>query len=154
MNDKPSLQPDLAVGEALRTIARTILADARAAIEDPARPDAEAVHRFRREMKRWRAFLRLLRPFLDDGEDLRIEARNLARALGGARNAQSALDAINDLAGSELKLSNQSLRTLRSRIEQIRRTAETTALTGDMRVQITQALDRAMTAVEHWPFIT
>src|SRR2546423_14231134 len=98
MIDKPALQPDLAVGEALRAVAHDILSEARAAIDDPTRPDPVAVHDFRREMKRWRALLRLLQPFLgEDGLRLRSQARDLARALGGARDAPAALDALADL---------------------------------------------------------
>ena len=152
MADKPSLQPDLAVGEALRAVARDILDDARAAIEDPANTDADAVHQFRREMKRWRALLRLLRPVLGaDGELLQTEARDLARALGGARDAQSALDGIADIAGHGLPLSERSLATVRGRIEHIRQSAETTTLTGDMRIRLTQMLDQALAAVKLWP---
>jgi len=69
MSDRPALRPSVAVGEALRGVAHDILAEARAAIEDPARSEAEAVHDFRRAMKRWRALLRLLAPFL--GPDAR-----------------------------------------------------------------------------------
>ena len=58
MNERPALRPSVAVGEALRGVARDILAEARAAIEDPAKSDADAVHDFRRAMKRWRALLR------------------------------------------------------------------------------------------------
>ena len=152
MNDKPSLRPDLAVGEALRAVAKDILAVARATTEDPARSDAEAVHDFRREMKRWRALLRLLAPYLGaDGERLRREARDLARALGGARDAQSALDALDDLAGHGLNWSAQSLKRVRGRVEEIKQAAETTTLTADTRARITQALDQAQAAVELWP---
>jgi CHAD domain-containing protein len=152
MNKKPFLQPDLAVDEALRAMARAILSDARAAIEDPTRSSAQAVHDFRRQMKRWRALLRLLRPFLGaDGEALRVEARDLARELGGARDAQSALDALADLESHGLDLSKRSLATVRSRIDQIRQAAESTTLTADMRVRLAQALDHALAAVEAWP---
>ena len=152
MSDKPALQPDLAMGEALRAVARDILIEARAAIEDPARTDAQAVHDFRREMKRWRAFLRLLDPFLgDDGQRLRGEARDLARALGGARDAQSALDALADLAKQGSALSPRSLAAVRGRIEEIRQAAEDTTLTGEMRLRLMQALDQAGAAVESWP---
>jgi len=152
MNDQPSLQPDLPVGEALGAVARDILAEARATISDPSRSDAEAVHDFRRQMKRWRALLRLLEPFL--GEEivtLRTEARDLARALGGARDAQSALDALDDLAGHGLDFTKQSLATVRARIEELKEAAETTTLTADMRLRLTQALDQALAAVEQWP---
>jgi CHAD domain-containing protein len=151
MSDEPSLQPDVAVDEALRSTARAILADARAAIADPKQPTAEAVHDFRRHMKRWRALLRLLGPILGtDGKALRDEARDLARALGGARDAQSALDALSDLSGHG-DLSQRSLATLRSRIEVLRQSAETNTLNADMRMRVTRALDRATTSIELWP---
>src|SRR5262244_3174336 len=150
MQEKPALRPSVTVGEALRGVAGDVLADARAAIEDPAQSDAEAVHDFRRAMKRWRALLRLLDPFLaEDGEKLRDDARDLARALGGARDAQSALDALADLNG--LALSKRSLATMRGRIEQLREAAETTTLTADMRLRVTRSLDQALGAVEQWP---
>ena len=57
MNERPALRPGVAVGEALRAVAGDILAEAHAAINDPAKSDAEAVHDFRRAMKRWRALL-------------------------------------------------------------------------------------------------
>src|ERR1700736_477780 len=155
MSEKPALEPGLAVGEALRAVARDILGEARAAVEDPAHSDAVAVHEFRRAMKRWRALLRMLAPFLvDDGRRLRIEARDLARSLGGARDGQSALDALDDLAKHGLTLSARSLATMRGRIEALRQTAETDVLTADMRLRLAGTLDRADNAVAHWPLHT
>jgi CHAD domain-containing protein len=102
-------------------------------------------------MKRWRALLRLLGPILGaDARTLRDEARDLARALGGARDAQSALDALSDLAGHG-DLSQRLLATLRSRIDERRRSAETSTLNGDMRLRLTRALDKATISVELWP---
>jgi len=101
-------------------------------------------------MKRWRALLRLLGPFLGaDGKQLRNEARDLARALGGARDAQSALDALADLEG--LDLSKRSLATLRGQIDELRHAAETNTLTADMRLKVMRSLDQAPGAVEQWP---
>src|SRR5688572_10126944 len=98
MNDKPALRPDFAVGETLREVARTILTDARAAIESPDNSDAVAVHHFRREMKHWRALLRLLDPYLGpESKGLQTTARDIARDLAGARDLQTALDALDDL---------------------------------------------------------
>jgi CHAD domain-containing protein len=155
MSEKPALQPGLAVGEALRAVARDILGEARAAIEDPANSDAVAVHEFRRAMKRWRALLRLLEPFLeDDGRRLRNEARDLARSLGGARDGQSALDALDDLAKHGLTFSARSLATVRGRIEALRQTAETDVLTGDMRLRLIGTLAQADGVVERWPLHT
>jgi CHAD domain-containing protein len=154
MNERPALRPSVAVGEALRGVARDILAEARAAIENPAKSDAEAVHDFRRAMKRWRALLRLIEPFLGaEARQLRDEARDLARALTGARNAQSALDALADLEKHGLVLSPRSIAGLRRRIEEIRRSAETT-LNGDLRLRLASALDQASAVVERWPLHT
>jgi CHAD domain-containing protein len=151
MDDRPALRSDVAVGEALRGVARDVLAEARTAITDPAKPDAEAVHDFRRAMKRWRAMLRLLEPFVGyEARTLRDEARDLARALTGARNAQSALDALADLAKHELALSPRSIAGLKHRIEAVRTAAETT-LGGEMRARLAAALDAAETLVERWP---
>jgi CHAD domain-containing protein len=152
MDDRPALQVDVAVGEALRAVARDILAEARTAIADPDKSDAEAVHDFRRAMKRWRALLRLFEPFVgDEARRLRDEARDLARALTGARDAQSALDALADLEKHGLALSSRSIKALRQRIEEIRRAAETTLLNADMRLRLGSALDHAETVVERWP---
>jgi CHAD domain-containing protein len=154
MNERPALRPSVAVGEALRGVARDILAQARAAIANPANSDAEAVHDFRRAMKRWRALLRLVEPFVGaEARQLRDGARDLAGALTGARNAQSALDAVADLEKHGLALSPRSIAGLRRRIEEIRRSAETT-LNGDMRVRLASALDQASTVVERWPLHT
>jgi CHAD domain-containing protein len=152
MSDKPALQPGLAVGEALRAVAHDILHEARTALEDPSHTDAVAVHEFRRAMKRWRSLLRLLDPFLEEsGRRLRNEARDLARALGGARDAQSALDALEDLAGHGLPFSKRSLANVRGRIEALRQAAETNVLTEDMRARLGNALSQAEVAVERWP---
>ena len=151
MNEAPALRLDVAVGEALGAVARDILAVARAAIENPGKSEAEAVHDFRRAMKRWRALLRLFEPFVGpDGRRLRDEARDLARGLSGARDAQSALDALADLDKHGLSLPPRSVAGLRQRIEQIRRSAET-SLNADMRLRLASALDRAEATVERWP---
>src|SRR5260370_25472391 len=154
MQEKPALRPSVAVGEALRGVARDILAEARAAIEDSTKSDADGVHDFRRAMKRWRALLRLVEPFLgEEARRLRDEARDLAHALTGARNAQSALDALVDLEKHGLALSARSIAGLRQRIDGIREAAETT-LNADMRLRLGSALDQAAIVVERWPLHT
>ena len=152
MSEKPALRPDLAVGEALRGVAHAILADARTAIESPDNSDAVAVHEFRREMKHWRALLRLLDPFLGkESEDLHTAARDLARDLGGARDPQSALDALADLVEHDLPLPERSIKTMRHRIDDLRTAGEMNALTSDMRLRIAGALADAEVAVNRWP---
>jgi CHAD domain-containing protein len=153
MDDRPALTSDQnrTVGETSRAAARDCLAEARAAIVDDAKSEAEAVHDFRRAMKRWRALLRLLEPFVEpEARRLRDQARDLARGLSGARDGQSALDALADLEKHDLALSAASLARLRRRIEDIRRAAETT-LNADMRLRLGAALDEAEAAVADWP---
>jgi CHAD domain-containing protein len=136
----------------LRTVARGILAEARAALENESRSDAEAVHNFRKAMKRWRALLRLLEPHLgDSGRRLRVTARDLARELSGPRDAQSALNAIDDTLKHDANFSRASLRTIRKRVDEVRMQAESTTLTPELRTQMLAYLRRAALAVDRWP---
>jgi CHAD domain-containing protein len=154
MSDKPGLRPDQPVGGALRAVARRILAEARAAIEDRERIEAVAVHDFRAAMKAWRAYLRLIEPFLaSDDRELRTQARDLARALAGARDAQAALDAVRDVEGHTVshRLSSQSWETIRRKLDTLRTSAETASLTLGVRKRIGTALDQADARVERWP---
>jgi CHAD domain-containing protein len=150
MGEKPALRPGVPVAPALRAIAHDIIAEARAALDDPGRADAVAVHDYRKAMKRWRAFLKLLRPFLGaDGERLRLEARDFARRLAGARDVQATLDALSDVGKAEPVLSPTSMTTMRRRIEAIKQAAETT-LTPALREELRGALDSATRAVNFW----
>ena len=151
MGDQAALRPGIPVAPTLVAVARDIVAEARAALDDPQRTDAVAVHDYRKAMKRWRAFLRLLEPFLGaDGERLRMEARDLARRLAGARDVQAALDALADIAKAEPALSPTSMATMRGRIEAIRRAAETTTLTPELREELRAGLDSAARAANFW----
>ena len=99
MAEKSALRPDVAVGRALTAFAWTILEEARAPLRDAANADTTAVHDVRKALKRWRALIRLIEPFLDrEGRGLRIKARDLARGLANARDARSALDALADIS--------------------------------------------------------
>jgi CHAD domain-containing protein len=103
-------------------------------------------------MKHWRALLRLLAPFLgDESEGLQTTARDIARDLAGARDLQSALEALEDLKEHDLPLPDRSLRTVRKRIDDLRTAGEMNALNADMRLRIAEALADAEVAVQHWP---
>jgi CHAD domain-containing protein len=154
MSDKPGLRPQQAVGDALRDIARHLLAEGRTAVEDRQRVEAVAVHDFRAAMKSWRAFLRLIEPHLEaDERNWRTEARDLARMLAGARDAQGALDAVADAEhhAPSHRLSSQLWDTIRAKLENLRSSAETESLTTAMRKRISGALDRAEERIERWP---
>jgi len=148
------LRPQQAVGQALRDIARHVLAEGRTAVEDRKRVEAVAVHDFRAAMKSWRAFLRLIEPHLEaDERKWRTEARDLARTLAGARDAQAALDAVADAEhhAPSHRLSTLSWDTIRAKLEELRASAETASLTNAMRTRISAALDRAEARIERWP---
>jgi len=138
-------------GESLRTVARGILADSGAAIADNTRPDAAAVHEFRKSMKRWRALLRLLEPYLGEpGRKLRLEARDLARELARPRDAQAALNGLGDTLKHDAKFSKRSLQTIRGRIEERRTQAENASLNAELYTRMTGYLRRAARAVDRW----
>ena len=152
MAEKPAVRPDGAVGEALRAVARDILMEARAALEDPAKPGANAVHDYRKAMKRWRALLRLLEPFVGDEErELRAQARDSARELAGARDAQSALEALADLLDDTAPLSPRTIASIRGRLDDIRQSAESATLTAAARARLSIALETADSAISTWP---
>jgi CHAD domain-containing protein len=151
MGDKPALQPKAAIGPAVRAIARSILAGARAAVVDPERPSGDAVHDFRRAIKQWRALMRLLEPFIPNATGLRREARDHARSLALARDGQSALNAFDDLVKKGVVLSERTTATIRERIEALRASEERSGLTPELRDAIVAWLDATAAEIELWP---
>src|SRR5579872_880874 len=108
---------DGSFGAGLAAAARSIIADARRALSDPELADPEAVHEVRKALKRWRALLRLLgRPLGEQADQMRAEARELMRALSGARDAQSSLDALADLRKADVPFSPTSMETIHQRL--------------------------------------
>jgi CHAD domain-containing protein len=155
MAEKPAVRPDVAVGEALQAVARDILREARAALEDQSESDAVAIHDYRKAMKRWRALLRLLEPFLgDEGRDLRAQARDSAKELAGARDAQSGLEALDDLLDDKTSLSPRTIASIRGRLDAIRTGAETATLNAAARARLISALEAADSAITAWPLDT
>jgi CHAD domain-containing protein len=152
MAEKPAVRPDVAVGEALRAVARDILLEARAVLDDGAKSDAVAVHDYRKALKRWRALLRLLEPFLgDEGRELRGQARDSAKELAGARDAQSGLEALADLLDDKTPLSPRTTASMRGRLDEIRRGAEAQTLNQAARARLIGALEATSDAVDAWP---
>jgi CHAD domain-containing protein len=139
-------------GDGLAAAARSIIADARASLADAELSDAETVHEVRKALKRWRALMRLLsRPLGEQAEQMRIEARELMRALGTARDAQSTLDAVADLGKADIPFSETSMATIRARINEIKGAAEQTGFSKGMRDRLTRYLDFATLSLERWP---
>jgi CHAD domain-containing protein len=155
MAEKPAVRPDVAVGEALRAVARDILSEARIILDDAEKPDAVVVHDLRKTLKRWRALLRLVEPFLgDEARRLRGQARDQARELSGARDAQSAIEALDDLAESGGKLSARTIASIRGRLDAIRLSAEAGSINEADRERLRTALDAAGTSVSAWDLET
>lgn len=143
---------DGSFGGGLGAAARSIIADARRAIADPELSDAEAVHEVRKALKRWRALMRLLAHALGEPADqMRVEARELMRALSGARDLQGAMDAVADLRKGEHGLSPTSMETMRKRLTELRGAAEATGFNGETREKISRYLDYATLTLERWP---
>ncbi|HXW29036.1 MAG TPA: CHAD domain-containing protein [Xanthobacteraceae bacterium] len=143
---------DAAVGDALAGVGHEILADARHALEDRRQSDAEAVHTYRKTMKRWRALLRLLTPFVgEDGQHLRRQARDFAHEFAGARDLQGALDALTDLAAADGLPLTTPVAAIRRRLEEAKRAAESSTLNEERRRRLTTALNAAALALECWP---
>jgi CHAD domain-containing protein len=141
-------------GDALAAAARSIIADARRALADPELSDAEAVHEVRKALKRWRALLRLLaRTLGEQADQMRMEARELMRALSSARDAQSALDALADLRKSDVPFSATSLESIGQRLTASRDAAEQTGFAQDMRERLSRYLDYATLSLERWPLM-
>ena len=150
---RAALRPNASVPETLRAVAHDVIAEARTAINNPV--DAIAVHDFRKAMKRWRAFLRLLRPYLgDEGRRMQTEAAELARSLAGARDARTVLDALNDLSKGEQTLSPRSLATITARLESLRAAAEGNTVTAETRARIDSILAATGESVKFWPLAT
>jgi CHAD domain-containing protein len=152
MAEKPAVHPDMAVGEALRAIARDVLSEARGALDNQEKDNAVAVHDYRKAMKRWRALLLLLQPYLgDQGQHLRIEARDFARELAGARDAQAAIEALEELADADVPLSPRTIASIRGRLDEVRLGAEAATLTQAVRARLIIALENSLNAIDGWP---
>jgi CHAD domain-containing protein len=143
---------DSSFGDGLAAAARLVIADGRQALTDPELSDPEAVHEVRKALKRWRALMRLLaRPLGEQADQMRSEARELMRAIAGARDAQSALDALNDLRKAEVPFSPTSIETIRARLTEMRDAAEAKSFTKAMRDRLSRYLDYATLSLERWP---
>ena len=149
---EPPARENSGFGNALVAAAQSIVADARKALTNPELPEPEAVHDLRKAFKRWRALLRLLaRPLGEPAGQMRAEARELMRTLAGARDAQAALDAIDDLGKTARPFSAASAATIRKRLVGIRDAAEESSFTPAMRERVGRYLDFATLSLERWP---
>ena len=153
MMKRSALRPDLPTGEALRATAGEMLAAARSAISDPSLKTDKAVHEFRKSIKRWRAFLRLIEPFIgDSAKTLRAGARAAAQRLGGARDLRSILDALDDLRDCDKPLDEPIFEACREKITALLTAEEQKGVTAADRDAIAAGIDRWSATIEAQTF--
>lgn len=153
MNKRPALRPDTPLGQALAAVARDMLTRAREAITDPGIGSGQAIHEFRKCIKRWRAFLRLLEPHFSDGAgNLRAAARDTAKKLGGARDLRSALDALEDIRQEAYELNERAIETVAARLAAMQAAAESREIGSAERADIAHEVTRWLTTVSLWSF--
>jgi CHAD domain-containing protein len=151
MAPKTAESPDLAA-LALERLLRDVVTSGRRPVDMPDVTDEIAVHDLRKELKRWRAFLRLIAPAIGDEADrLRIEARDLAREMATARDGRAALEALTDLGNDLPELSARSRATMAERLARIGSDAEAASLTSAHKARIGDAWTRAAAAIDRWP---
>jgi CHAD domain-containing protein len=138
------------VGEALAALAENILDEGRRALQRDDLEDSVVVHDFRKAMKRWRAFLRLIEPAVgSEARDLRIEARDIARRMADARDLQAALDALADIK-RHAPPEAASFAGARKRLEEQREAAEGATLTPELRERSSEVLGHAGEIARTW----
>jgi CHAD domain-containing protein len=150
-----AIKPGQPVGGALRAVAAGAVAEAQAILNDPALDSTTKVHDIRRALKRWRALLRMLTPHLGEGgQALRLQARDLARRLTVARDAQSAIDAFHDATEACLDLPfalpARSLVTIQCRLEGLRAENERNIWTEAIQKDLSDYLTSASWQAGQW----
>lgn len=154
MSEPPPASSDTAVSRALRAAAADIFAEARAALTDEALAEPTAVHEYRKAIKRWRALLRLVEPWVGSpARDLRRSAAASARTLAIARDSQSALEALDEL-GESPALSPRSRASLRERLTARRGEIGTASLTPALRRDLSAILADHERTFREWPLET
>lgn len=153
MNQRTLSHREAPIGNALTAIARNILMEARAPMDDPSGETGEAIHDFRKAIKRWRAFLRLVEPEFGDGaRNLRRAARDSAKDLNAMRDLRACLDALEDAGKDRDAPGERALTEMRGVIE---------ALLARQGGDPTDALDRQglvrrvsewLNAISYWDF--
>lgn len=160
----------------LRAAATAILGNAKSILASAGTADPTTViHDFRVEMKRWRAWLRLVEPFIgNDARLLRREVTLLMRELSASRDGQAALDAFDDLVKTAAKAAAKEAAreaakgapadamkavpfdstardAIAGKLDSLRGAAESGALDDAMLMKLGEAVLRADAQVASWP---
>jgi CHAD domain-containing protein len=142
-----TLEPDRPLAAEVRRVARGRLSHALDELRGAGTDRDEAVHEARKDLKKLRSLLRLVRAEIGD-EAYRTENRRLrdaGRRLSGVRDAQVVVEALDGLAGREEAGAYRGLREVlearRSSVEQDRGARE----------DAVAALEQALRRVADWP---
>jgi CHAD domain-containing protein len=145
---KIAAMPADTIGVVLRARMNALIDHAREASSDLRRP--EAIHDFRKAIKRLRPLLRLLEPIAGTpARALRRETGALSDLLDAARDLQGARDALHELGGPGL-LRKTVLQAARARLDEACSAAEAEALAADPTAQLHAGLDHAAATIEGW----
>ena len=129
------------------------IAAALQAVWEHRRPGDATVHEVRKDLKRARAALRLLREAVGDATYARenAELRDAARPLAGVRDAAVTLEAVDELLDEEKKPARRALlRDLRRSLVEERRRARRKLVRGRGLSGIALTLQDAGQRVEYW----
>jgi CHAD domain-containing protein len=132
---------------------RRHVGDASRRLRDGGGMSDEQIHNARRDLKRSRASLRLLRPIIGKRAYARENKalRDAARPLSAARDAKVVMDTLDGLLESCVSPSQRKvLQTLHTRLENARHAARETLLADVTRGGSAQALDRVWARVDRW----
>lgn len=131
------------------------IADALQALWQRSRPSDEAMHQVRKDLKRARAALRLLREAVGEAAYARenLELRDAARPLASVRDATVALEVVRELLESENKPPRRArLLELRRTIHAERRSARERLLRSHKLAGVAHSLQDAGERAEYWRF--
>ena len=131
------------------------IAAALEALWERRRPNDESMHEVRKDLKRARAALRLLRDAVGDAAYARenVELRDAARPLSGVRDAAVGLEVVRGLLDKEKKPARrQTLLELRRRLSAERERARHKLLGGPMLAAIEYSLQEAGERAEYWRY--
>jgi len=131
------------------------IADALQALWERSAPSDDAVHQVRKDLKRARAALRLLREALGEEAYARenLELRDASRPLAGVRDATVALELVRELLGRENKPARRArLLEMRRALNAERLRARENLLHGSKLAEIEYSLQGAGERAEYWRF--
>jgi CHAD domain-containing protein len=140
----------------LRAAVDAILAEAKSVLSGAADTGAtRTIHDFRVSMKRWRALLRLIEPFVgDEARLLRREATLLTRNLSPSRDVQASLDALRDIAKPQAGLDDLAADmrdAATARLSELRGQTEAGAFDEVLLKKLEAAVTRAAAQARSWP---